>query len=134
MRSLLSPVVLCVVLGSSLNLYADLIPASLLPNNLNVVQSNGPEEGFLGTPDVGAEGVVAWTPQASVSGVASCNAAENANCLSTLDFMKLPDGPSLLGFVDPGGPVRNNLPEPSSYLLIVGAVPLVWRRLRRLVP
>ncbi len=131
MRSLLRLLAFCVVLGSSFSLYADLVPATLLPNNLTTTSDNGSGGAFMGAADASPEAIGAWTPQTSVSGAASCNAAENANCLSTLDFVKMPDGPSLLGFVAPGGrPLPNNLPEPSTYLLIGGALPLVWRRVK----
>jgi hypothetical protein len=123
--------VLFLVLGSSLSLYAELLPASLLPNTGAIVSND--QTAFLGAAAQTNDGVGTWTPSVGVSGATACSYAENANCVTAADLTKWPEAPSLLVEVGQNDIVRNNLPEPSTWLLIVGSVPLLWKRVKRTV-
>lgn len=70
-----------------------------------------------------------WMLAPVTSGASSCESEESTNCLTSADLVsRLDPVPS----VGQGDPIRNNLPEPATWLMLAGGIPLLWGRMKSL--
>jgi hypothetical protein len=132
MRALVQLSVLFVLLSTSLLLHADVLPESILPDSGTIDSSNAGQtsEVFLETAlvlDTAAE-PTSWMLAPSSTGASSCDFDENAGCLTPAELISRRLAQS--EEVTQDDPIRNNLPEPATWIMIAGAAPLLWGRLK----
>lgn len=130
MRALICLITYAALFANSLGMRADSLPLPVAPDATAQSANDdtqGPQAFLRSTLVLDPSGVPSgWMLAPLPSGVSSCDKDESVNCLTSADLISKLDPPP----AHQEDPIRNNLPEPATWVMLAGGVPLLYGRLR----